>query len=115
LHISRYPYIFLRRESPARWASYSPDSEQIAKYFVAGINAYIDWLGQHPEHMPYEFRKLNYQPAKWTAEDVGRIRTHGLTGNLNSEVARSAVVCATDLKADEIRFRLQPEWQTEIP
>jgi penicillin amidase len=108
--------LFLYRgDMKKEWASYSPDSEQIAQYFVNGINAYIDWLGQHPERMPYEFKKLNYQPAKWAAEDVVRVRTHGLTGNLTHEVERSRVVCAADLKADEIRFRLQPEWQTQVP
>jgi len=108
--------LFLYRgDMQKEWAAYSPDSEQIAKYFVAGINAYIDWLGQHPERMPYEFQKLNYKPAKWVSEDVVRIRTHGLTGNLNYEVARSKVVCASDIKTDQIRYRLQPEWQTQVP
>jgi penicillin amidase len=65
--------------------------------------------------MPYEFQKLNYKPAKWVSEDVVRIRTHGLTGNLNYEVARSKVVCASDIKTDQIRYRLQPEWQTQVP
>ncbi|HWX55151.1 MAG TPA: penicillin acylase family protein [Verrucomicrobiae bacterium] len=108
--------LFLYRDDMKKeWASYSPDAEQIAHYFVSGINAYIDWLAQHPEHMPYEFTKMDYQPARWTAEDVVRIRTHGLTGNLSSEVARARVVCAADLTADEIRFRLQPEWQIQVP
>src|SRR5215831_15908561 len=74
--------LFLYRgDMKKEWASYSADSEQIAQHFVDGINAYIDWLGQHPERMPYEFKELNYQPAKWAAEDVVRVRTHGLTGN----------------------------------
>lgn len=108
--------LFLYRDDMRKeWASYSTDAEQITQHFVAGINAYIDWLAQHPEHMPYEFKKLDYQPAKWAAEDVVRIRSHGLTGNLASEVARANVVCAADLKADEVRFRLQPEWQTQVP
>ena len=108
--------LFLYRGDMQReWAAYSSDSAQVAGYFVAGINAYIDWLQKHPERMPFEFRKLNYTPAKWAPEDVVRIRTHGLTGNLNYEIARSKVVCAADLKSDRIRFRLQPEWQTQEP
>ena len=31
-----------RGDMKKEWASYSPDSEQIAEEFVAGINAYID-------------------------------------------------------------------------
>src|SRR5262249_54184617 len=93
--------LFLYRDDMRKeWASYSTDAEQITQHFVAGINAYIDWLAQHPEHMPYEFKKVEYQPAKWAAEDVVRIRSHGLTGNLTSEVARANVVCAADIKAD---------------
>src|SRR5262252_2138650 len=84
--------LFLYRgDMKKEWASYSRDAEEIAGHFVAGINAYIDWLANHPERMPYEFKKLGYRPAKWAAEDVVRIRSHGLTGNLTSEVARANV------------------------
>src|SRR5258708_10108285 len=58
--------LFLYRGDMNReWASYSSDAKEIATNFVAGINAYIDWLNQHPERMPFEFKKLNYKPAKW--------------------------------------------------
>jgi acyl-homoserine lactone acylase PvdQ len=52
--------------------------------------SYIDWLGQHPDQLPFEFKKLNYERARWAVEDVVRIRSHGLSGNLISEVARAA-------------------------
>jgi penicillin amidase len=106
--------LFLYRgDMDKEWAAYGPDARQIAEEFVAGVNAYIDWLGQHPERLPWEFKKLNYSPAKWAAEDVVRIRSHGLTRNLTSEVARSRVMCAADLKSDEIRVGLQPPWQPQ--
>ena len=106
--------LFLYRgDMEKEWAVYGPGAKEIAGYFVAGINAYIDWLGQHPERLPWEFKKLNYQPAKWVPEDVVRIRSHGLTRNLVSEAGRSQVLCAADLKSDEIRFGLQPPWQTQ--
>src|SRR5262249_47184467 len=42
-HASR---LFLYRgDMEKEWAVYGPDSKQIAEQFVAGINAYIDWLG----------------------------------------------------------------------
>jgi penicillin amidase len=108
--------LFLYRgDMEKEWAVYGPDSKQIAEHFVAGINAYIDWLGQHPERLPWEFKKLNYSPAKWIPEDVVRIRSHGLTRNLISEAERSRVMCAADLKSDEVRFGLQPPWQTQVP
>src|SRR5260370_22287907 len=55
------------------WAVYGPDAKQMAQHFVAGGNAYIDWLGQHPAPLPPEFKKLHYSPAKWVASDVVRL------------------------------------------
>jgi penicillin amidase len=108
--------LFLYRgDMEKEWAVYGPDAKQIAEQFVAGINAYIDWLGRNPERLPWEFKKLSYSPASWTAEEVVRIRSHGLTRNLTSEVARSRVMCAADLKSDEVRIGLQPAWHTEPP
>jgi penicillin G amidase len=104
-----------RGDMKKEWAVYSPDSEQIAQNFTAGINAYIDWLDQNPGQLSFEFKKLSYKPARWAAEDVVRIRSHGLSGNLTSEVARAKVVCAADLKSDEIRSKLDPPWQAHIP
>ena len=108
--------LFLYRgDMDKEWAAYGPDAKQIAEHFVAGVNAYIDWLAHHPERIPWEFKELNYAPAKWSADDVVRIRSHGLTRNLNSEVARSRVMCAADLKSDEVRLGLQPPWQPQVP
>jgi penicillin amidase len=108
--------LFLYRgDMDKEWAAYSPDAKQIAEHFVAGVNAYIDWLAHHPDRVPWEFKELNYAPAKWSADDVVRIRSHGLTRNLDSEVARSRVMCAADLKSDEVRLGLQPPWQPQLP
>jgi len=108
--------LFLYRgDMDKEWAAYAPDAKQIAEHFVAGINAYIDWLTHHPDRVPWEFKQLNYAPAKWSTDDVVRIRSHGLTRNLSSEVARSKVMCAADLKSDEVRIGLQPPWQPQVP
>lgn len=108
--------LFLYRGDMQReWHSYSDDAQRIATRFVAGINAYIDWLDAHPDKLPYEFKKLHYRPAKWAPEDVVRIRSHGLTRNLISEVARAKVACHASVQADEIRFGLQPKWHTHVP
>ncbi len=112
--------LFLYRGDMAKdWATYAPDADHIAAMFVAGINSYVDWLAAHPDHMPIEFKLLGYGPAKWNASDVVRIRSHGLTRNLSSEVARANTVCKTDpqngLKYDQIRLGLQPPWETKIP
>lgn len=108
--------LFLYRGDMDReWTSYSNDAQQIATSFVAGINAYIDWLDRNPDRMPFEFKKLNYKPARWEPEDVVRIRSHGLTGNLDEEVAHANMACVGDLKLDEFRVVLEPPWEPHIP
>lgn len=108
--------LFLYRGDMAReWRSYGPDAERIATRFVAGINAYIDLVGRDPARLPMEFARLGYLPEKWAPEDVVRIRSHGLTRNLSSEVSRALVACRSNLKADEVRVRLSPRWETQLP
>jgi penicillin G amidase len=112
--------LFLYRGSmDQEWASYGANAKRMATAFVAGVNAYIDWLAANPDKMPEEFKLLGYSPARWNLTDVVLIRSHGLTRNLTSEVARANTVCKTDaangLKYDEIRFGLQPPWTSKIP
>ncbi|WP_255580877.1 penicillin acylase family protein [Caballeronia sp. dw_276] len=108
--------LFLYRgDMAAEWKRYGPDAKPVATRFSAGVNAYIDWMAAHPERLPYEFRKAGYWPAKWSADDVVRIRSHGLTRNLTSEVARAKVACKSTLDADSVRFGLQPAWTPHMP
>ena len=113
--------LFLYRGDMDReWRIYSArqtrELEPITRRFVAGINAYVDWLDAHPDRMPWEFRQLGYKPAKWTADDVIRIRSHGLTRNLNSEVARANTLCKTkNVEVDTIRFGLTNGWKALVP
>src|ERR1700720_1385225 len=51
------------------WGAYGPDAKQIAEHFVAGVNAYINWLAHHPDRVPWEFKELNYAPAEWSTDD----------------------------------------------
>lgn len=112
--------LFLYRGDMDReWRIYSShgtkEAEQITGWFVAGINAWIDHVAATPDKLPWEFRALGYAPAKWRPEDVVRIRSHGLTRNLTSEVARANTTCKAEVRADEIRFGLQPAWQAVVP
>ncbi|NIK31044.1 penicillin amidase [Xanthomonas arboricola] len=108
--------LFLYRGSMAEeWSSYGPDAQRDVTRFVAGINAYIDWLGAHPHALPYEFRTFSYRPQKWAPEDVLRIRTTGLSRNVKSEVARAKVACKASLAVDAVRQKLQPAWTTTVP
>ena len=108
--------LFLYRGDMAReWRSYGTDAQRITTRFVEGINAYIDLVGREPSKLPFEFGHFGYAPEKWQPEDVVRIRSHGLTRNLGSEVSRAIVACRSDLKSDEVRIRLSPRWETKIP
>jgi hypothetical protein len=71
---------------------------------------------ERPDATPWEFRHLGYKPAKWTAEDVVRIRSHGLTRNLLSEVARANTLCkAKNVDVDQVRFGLSNDWKAQVP
>ena len=108
--------LFLYRgDMQKEWASYGKGAQRISERFVAGINAYVDYTAQNPAALPFEFRQLGYAPAKWKADDVVRIRSHGLTRNLTLEVARAGVACQAGLDADQVRSTLQPAWKTEMP
>lgn len=108
--------LFLYRGSMFReWLAYGSDAKRIAESFVAGINAYLDLIDRHPELLPPEFELLGYRPEKWAAEDVVRIRSHGLWRNVTSEVMRARVACAAGLQEDLLRQPLEPEWKTKIP
>ena len=108
--------LFLYRgDMQAEWQAYGTDAQRIAERFVAGINAYIDQVGTDRKRLPFEFRHFGYLPEKWQAQDVVRIRSHGLTRNLQSEVARAFVACQVGLKVDDMRLRLSPRWETQVP
>jgi penicillin G amidase len=113
--------LFLYRGDMDReWRIYSAknsrDQEAVTQHFVAGINAYVKWLEQNPDRLPWEFRQLGYKPAQWTADDVVRIRSHGLTRNVGSEVARANTLCkAKDIEADTVRFGLSNDWKAQVP
>lgn len=101
--------LFLYRGDMEReWAAYGPDARRIVTRFTEGINAYVDWLADHPEALPREFGMLGYLPARWDPEDVVRIRSHGIAHNLRHEVARAATVAAVGWEKDLVRQRLRP-------
>ncbi len=108
--------LFLYRgDMDKEWRAYGKGAQRISERFVAGINAYVDYVAQNPAALPLEFRTAGYTPARWKAEDVVRIRSHGLTRNLTLEVARAGVVCNASLEADLVRSTPQPPWKTTVP
>ncbi|MDP6707723.1 MAG: penicillin acylase family protein [Alphaproteobacteria bacterium] len=104
-----------RGDMTPEWAAYGAEAEAWTEAFVAGINAYVDGLAEAPERLPPEFKLMGTAPARWRAEDVVRIRSHARVHNLDQEVRRSAVLAKYGSEADQLRKRLQPEWEIRPP
>jgi penicillin amidase len=97
--------LFLYRGDMAReWRSYGADAQRVATRFVAASMPYIDLVARDPRKASVEFHHFGYAPEKVAAEDVVRIRSHGLVRNLVSEISRAIVTCHSDLKSDTVRI-----------
>jgi penicillin amidase len=108
--------LFLYRgDMKAEWTAYSSDTKRIVEAFVAGVNFYVGLTRRNAQLLPPEFAALGYQPDFWAAEDVVRMRSHGLLGNSASEAVRARVVCGFGLEVDAFRRGLEPPWQTRVP
>ena len=82
--------LFLYRGGMDReWQAYGPDARSYTEAFVAGVNAFVDEVRSGERPLPVEFRVAGTLPDHWTPEDVVRVRSHGLTRNVESEVARA--------------------------
>lgn len=108
--------LFLYRDDMYReWLAYGSDAKRIAEAFAAGVNAFIDLTEEYPELLPPEFGLLDYRPDRWAAEDIVRIRSHGLLRNVSNEVRRARIACRAGLDTAAIWKRLEPQWTTVIP
>ena len=97
------------------WAAYGPEAKASTDAFVTGINAFVEEINSGRRPLPIEFRIAGTKPDFWHAEDVVRIRSHGLTRNVASEVVRARIACAAGLNADRLRRKLEPQWTTQVP
>ena len=102
--------LFLYRgDIQSEWAAYGKDAESICTAFVSGINSGIDQIEQGRLPLPPEFMELDTKPARWEPDDVVRIRTHCLSRNANSELARAMIHRLADPEIDLLRAPLNPE------
>ncbi|MFC1457802.1 penicillin acylase family protein [Microvirga arabica] len=104
-----------RGDMNQEWTAYGPDAKSYTEAFVAGINAFVGEVHNGRRPVPVEFRVAGTMPDRWTPEDVVRIRSHGLTRNVASEVSRARVACAAGLEADRFRRKIEPDWTTKVP
>ncbi|NOU49807.1 penicillin acylase family protein [Pseudoalteromonas sp. JBTF-M23] len=97
-----------------RW-QYGYHAASALAHFVAGINHYIDMIEAGQVPLPSEFALLGYQPLKWHADDILKIRSHGLSRNINSEVTRAKIIRDFSLELDALRVKLEPQHTTSVP
>jgi penicillin amidase len=107
--------LLYRGDMDKEWAAYGPQAKGYAEAFVEGVNAFVGEVRAGKRPAPIEFKLTGSEPDLWKPEDVVRIRSHALTRNLDSEVARAQVACAAGLGADALRRKLEPAWTTKIP
>ena len=110
--------VLFRGDLYREWLAYGSDAKRVAEAFVAGINAYVALAEARPELLPPEFRVLGYKPARWRAEDIVRIRHHGLTTNFTGELDRAQLYCharAGAARADWLRRELDPQVEPRVP
>ncbi len=91
------------------WAAYGNESESICTAFAAGINSGVDQIEAGKLPLPQEFVELGTKPARWKPDDVVRIRSHCLSRNATSELARATVHGLADPEIDLLRVPLFPK------
>ncbi|HEX4199248.1 MAG TPA: penicillin acylase family protein [Caulobacteraceae bacterium] len=108
--------LFLYRgDMDQEWASYGPGAKADAQAFVDGVNAYVTAVRGNAAPLPVEFRLTGSAPELWSVDDVVRVRSNGLTRNVDSEVARAQVACAAGLGADRLRRKIEPPHALSLP
>ena len=107
--------LFLYRgDLQAEFASYHPEGQAILTAFAQGINAYVDWVKAHPEHMPPEFKLTGTEPGYWSPQ-TSLIRIYGLTRNVASEVKLSQQIAALGLNAIQDLGTYEPPIALQVP
>ena len=107
--------LLYRGDMAAEWAAYPAAAHGWTEAFVAGINAFVDDVEAGRQPLPIEFVATASRPERWTADDVVRIRSNGLTRNVDAEVARAQALCSGDLKYEPLRRKLEPAHRVTIP
>lgn len=116
LEQDRASRLFLYRgDMDAEFAAYGTNGREIFTAFAEGINAFVAMTEADPALLPFEFGLLGTRPARWTADDVVRVRTHSLSRNALSEILRCQVLAKADHRTDTLRKKLEPEIVPTVP
>ena len=106
--------LLYRGDMGAEWSAYGAEAKLWTEHFVAGINAYVDWVTQHPEQLPVEFTATGTRPQRWRPEDVVRCRAHARVRNLETEIARLNVAAGGGVDTAALVKGLEPPWELEL-
>jgi penicillin amidase len=82
----------LHRAAAAELAHADDTTREALDAYTAGVNAYLE---SHRNRVPPEFLVLRYRPGPWTAQDslaIGKLTNWSLSGNWDTEIARSWAV-----------------------
>jgi penicillin G amidase len=100
--------ILYRGDLVKEWAAYGPDAKAIFDAFVDGVNAFIALVRSGDQPLPAEFVHTKTEPDFWSADEAITIRFHGLTQNVENEVARVRLRADGDDACERFLGRLQP-------
>ncbi|MCX6552750.1 MAG: penicillin acylase family protein [Acidobacteria bacterium] len=105
-----------RGDMQAEWGSYGPGARAIVEAFVAGVNAQIAFVNQHPETLPIEFQLLDARPVPWTPEVViGRMAGYVMTRNARSEVQRARLARSEGIENVAALMPVDPATPIALP
>jgi penicillin amidase len=89
--------IMFRGPWEEEWTSYHPDGKRIFESFAAGVNAYIDHIG---DNLPVEYKLTGLRPLRWTPEaSTGRVATALPIGNARQELTLARQIAERGLAA----------------
>jgi len=95
-----------RGDMNTEWSSYGESTYLICESFTRGINTYIESCG---DHLPLEFKILNFHPRPWKAEDcLLRQFSPRVTYNTSYEIARAEMITKVGLETTLKFFPTEP-------
>lgn len=107
-------HFLYRGDLDAEWAAYGERAREAVEAFVAGINLVVDDVRAGRSPLPPEFGLFEFEPARWSPEDVVRIRLHGLFDNVRSELTRVLTLREFGPEADDLRRVREPYRRVRI-
>jgi len=107
--------LLYRGDMAAEWAAYPAEAHAETQAFVSGINAFVDEVAAGRQAIPREFVLTGTTPERWSVDDIVRIRSHALVGNLADEVERARLVCKGGAPFLTLHRRIEPVHEIHVP